>query len=60
MYIYVKKYNVCKKWSQDHGTCNEKRIHQNLTTSLKNKLKIKKLSLYLVYPISYASSPLNT
>ena len=37
-----------KKWSQEHSTCNEKRVHQNLTTSLK---KLKTLSLYLVFPM---------
>ena len=34
-----------KKWSQEHGTCNEKRVPQNLTTSLKT------LSPYLVFPM---------
>ena len=41
--MYVKKKK--NQWSQDHGTCNEKRVHQNLTTSLKT------LSPYLVYPM---------
>ena len=30
IYIYIKEYNVCKKWLQDHGTCNEKRIKTSL------------------------------
>ena len=33
IYIYIEEYNVCKKWSQDHGTCNEKSIKTSLHPS---------------------------
>ena len=52
VYIYVNEYNVCKKWSQGHGTCNEKRIHQNLTTSLKNTLPLSSISPMLAFPLT--------
>ena len=55
IYIYIKEYNVCKKWSQGHGTCNEKRIQQNLTTSLKKTQQ--QLSPYLVLPPSHFFCP---
>ena len=42
--MYIKEYNVCKKWSQDLGTCNEKYIKTSLHPS-------KLLSPYLVCPM---------
>ena len=50
-HIYIYQRIQCV-WSQDYGTCNEKGIHKNLTTSLKNTLPLSR--------ISYASSPPNT
>ena len=52
--VCIKEYNVCKKWSQDQGTCNEKYIKTSLHPSKTLKATLPLSSM------SYASSPPST
>ena len=52
--VCIKEYNVCKKWSQDQGICNEKYIKTSLHPSKTLKATLPLSSM------SYASSPPST
>ena len=50
--VCIKEYNVCKKWSQDQGTCNEKYIKTSLHPSKTLKATLPLSSPMLALPLA--------